>query len=105
MSKKLNYRGVLVTSGQYKKWANTFQNKSYIHYSPPKEHAERDEYLDKVWFRLGYSDSMNIFVAQQNDDIITKLVYSGLLYDLRDVDLPQTANRISLISNVVWDHE
>nr|APG79109.1 hypothetical protein 1 [Hubei lepidoptera virus 4] len=85
---KLNYRGVLITGKQYRTIANDICNKNFIHFSIPTNPAETSIYLDQFWFRLGYSNSINIVVSNTSHDILTKLVHSGLLVDLRASDLP-----------------
>lgn len=84
----LNYRGVLLSAGQYKVIARNIANKNVIHFTPSTNKDELARELDNFWFRLGYKNSINIVVASHPHDILNKLIYAGLLYDCRDIKLP-----------------
>lgn len=88
MAVKLNYRGVLITAKQYRHIANDISNKNFIHFSVPADPKEASKYLDSLWFRFGYSNSINIVITNNPHDTLTRLIYSGLLVDLRNHVLP-----------------
>ncbi|CAB3241796.1 unnamed protein product [Arctia plantaginis] len=90
MANNGNYRGVLVDSEQYRIIANTIQHKHVIHYNPPKNTSEMQNYLDKFWFRLGYERATTIVVASKPNNILNELIISGLIYDLRGMKLPSS---------------
>lgn len=91
MASSFNYRGVLLDSIQYRQVCNLIVYKNVIHFSLPSSRGEQDEYLDSLWFRIGYTNAMTLLVALKPHETLTRLVYSGLVYDMRGHTIPSSS--------------
>lgn len=84
-----NYRGILVDSGQYRVISSNISFKHVIHFTPPSNKDELAKYLDGLWFRLGHRNVSTIIVSSRPHVVLTNLIASGLIYDLRGIRLPE----------------
>nr|APG79104.1 hypothetical protein 1 [Hubei lepidoptera virus 5] len=88
MSHNSNYRGVVLSSEQYRQISGNIAFKHVIHFAMPSAEPERSKYLDAFWFRIGYSQSMTIIVVSKSSDVINELIHVGLLCDMRSLKMP-----------------
>lgn len=85
---------MLLTSGQYQIVGSSIANKNVIHFKPKGNEEEIAKFMDSFWFRLGYHGSVNIVVTSAPHDVLTRLVYAGLLYDFRSTELPTSVGGV-----------
>lgn len=88
----MNFRGIVISPGQLELVSVGLENRRIIIYDESISLSTgKDSKKEKLWFSFGYDNAFIVVVARIFDDLLSDLIFSGLLCDLRETTLPRHA--------------